>query len=115
MGDRLQADLAGLSELSTSLGAIATKIDGTQNAFLAATFDIGSVGVEAALGEFERTWDVGRTRIHEDITALGSMLGDSVKTYRQADEQIASALAPQETALARQETVQHGGGGHAAI
>jgi len=107
MGDRLQADLAGLSELSTSLVAIATKIDGTQNAFLAATFDIGSVGVEAALEEFERTWDVGRTRIHEDITALGSMLGDSVKTYRQADEQIASALTPQET-------VPHGGGGHAA-
>jgi hypothetical protein len=56
----------------------------------------------------ERTWDVGRTRIHEDITALGSIPGDSVKTYRQADGQIASALTPQET-------VQQGGGGHAAI
>ena len=95
MADRLQADLAGLSELSANLGAIATKIDGTQNAFLGASPDIGSVGIEAQLENFERTWDVGRQRIHDDINALGTMLSDSVKTYAQADEQIAAALAPQ--------------------
>lgn len=108
MADRLRADLAGLTELSTNLAAIATKIDGTQNAFLAASFDLGSVGVEAALEEFERTWDVGRTRIHDDISALGSMLGDSVTTYQQADQQIAGALAPQQTAP--QHAALHGGG-----
>jgi hypothetical protein len=92
MADRLQADLAGLSELSSNLGAIATKIDGTQNAFLAASFDVGSLPIEAALESFERTWDVGRKRIHDDIDALGTMLSDSVKTYKQADHQIAAAL-----------------------
>jgi hypothetical protein len=96
MADRLQADLAGLSELSTHLGSIATKIDGTQNAFLAATFDLGSASIEVALEGFERTWDVGRTRIHDDINALGTMLSDSVKTYRQTDEQMANALTPQD-------------------
>ncbi len=96
MADRLQADLAGLSELSANLGAIATKIDGTQNAFIAASFDIGSVAVEGALESFERTWDVGRKRIHDDIDALGSMLSDSVTTYTQADDQIAAALTPKD-------------------
>ena len=95
MADRLQADLAGLSELSKNLASIATKIDGTQNAFVEATFDLGSMDIEGALEDFERTWDVGRKRIHDDIDALGSMLGDSVKTYKQTDEQIAQALAPQ--------------------
>ena len=96
MADRLQADLAGLSELSKNLASIATQIDGTQNAFLGATLDLGSVAVEGALEDFERTWDVGRKRIHDDIDALGSMLGDSVTTYQQADEQIAEALTPQQ-------------------
>lgn len=107
MADRLQADLAGLSELSKNLASIATKIDGTQNAFLGATLDIGSVAVEGALEDFERTWDVGRKRIHDDIDALGSMLGDSVKTYQQADEQIAEALTPQQEPI--------GGHGRAAV
>jgi hypothetical protein len=107
VADRLQADLAGLSELSKNLASIATQIDGTQNAFLGATLDIGSVAVEGALEEFERTWDVGRKRIHDDIDALGSMLGDSVKTYQQADEQIAEALTPQQEPT--------GGHGRAAV
>lgn len=97
MADRLQADLAGLTELSSNLGSIATKIDGTQNAFVQASFDLGSVAIEAELEKFERTWDVGRKRIHDDIDALGTMLGDSVKTYQQADEQIAAALTPEDT------------------
>lgn len=96
MADRLQADLAGLTELSSNLGSIATQIDGTQNAFLAATFDLGSVNIEAALEGFERTWDVGRTRIHDDINALGTMLSDSVKTYQQTDDQIAQALTAED-------------------
>lgn len=94
MADKLQADLHGLSELSTHLGSIATKIDGTQNAFVAASFDIGSINIEGALESFERTWDVGRKRIHDDIDALGTMLSDSVTTYAQTDQQIAQALAP---------------------
>jgi len=97
VADRLQADLAGLSELSSNLGAIATKIDGTQNAFIGATADLGSVAIEAELENFERTWDVGRKRIHDDIDALGTMLSDSVKTYTQTDEQIAAALKPDDT------------------
>lgn len=107
MADRLQADLAGLSELSKNLGSIATKIDGTQNAFAAATFDLGSLAIEGALEDFERTWDVGRKRIHDDIDALGTMLSDSVKTYHQADEQIAGALTPQQE--------PQGGHGRAAV
>ncbi len=95
MADKLQADLHGLSELSTQLGSIAKKIDDTQNAFIAASFDIGSMDVEGALESFERTWDVGRKRIHDDIDALGTMLGDSVTTYEQTDQQIAQALAPE--------------------
>ena len=94
MADELHADLHGLSELSTHLGSIAKKIDDTQNAFIAASFDIGSLNVEGALESFERTWDVGRTRIHDDINALGTMLSDSVASYEQTDQQIAQALAP---------------------
>lgn len=101
MADRLQADLAGLTELSSNLGAIATKIDGTQNAFVQASFDIGSVLVEAALENFERAWDVGRQRIHDDINSLGTMLSDSVTTYAQADQQMAAALAPSDDPSAR--------------
>ena len=98
MADRLQADLAGLTELSSNLGSIATKIDGTQNAFIGATGELGSVLIEAELENFERTWDVGRKRIHDDIDSLGTMLSDSVKTYRQTDEQIAAALTPDDAA-----------------
>ena len=97
MAERLQADLDGLRDLASQLDSISTKIDNTQNAFLAASFDIGSVAVEGALESFERTWDVGRTRIHDDINALGSMLGDSADTYEQTDEQIAQALSTPET------------------
>ena len=98
MADRLQADLAGLSELSSNLASIATKIDGTQNAFVQASFDLGSVAIEAELENFERTWDVGRKRIHDDIDSLGTMLSDSAKTYQQTDEQIAAALTPDDSA-----------------
>jgi uncharacterized phage infection (PIP) family protein YhgE len=97
MADRLQADLAGLSELSTNLSSIATKIDGTQNAFIQASFDLGSALIEAELENFERTWDVGRKRIHDDIDSLGTMLSDSVKTYKQTDTQMADALKPDDT------------------
>jgi Excreted virulence factor EspC, type VII ESX diderm len=98
VADRLQADLAGLSELSKNLGSIATKIDGTQNAFVQASFDLGSVAIEAELENFERTWDVGRKRIHDDIDSLGTMLSDSVKTYAQTDDNLAAALKPDDTA-----------------
>jgi predicted nucleotide-binding protein len=98
VADRLQADLAGLSELSSNLGSIASKIDGTQNAFVQASFDLGSVAIEAELENFERTWDVGRKWIHDDIDSLGTMLSDSVKTYTQTDEQIAAALTPDDAA-----------------
>jgi hypothetical protein len=97
MADRLQADLAGLTELSSNLASIATKIDGTQNAFVQASFDIGSVLIEAELENFERTWDVGRKRIHDDIDSLGTMLSDSVKTYKQTDDHLAEALKPDNT------------------
>ena len=97
MADRLQADLAGLTELSSNLGVIATKIDGTQNAFVQASFDLGSVAVEAELENFERTWDVGRKRIHDDIDSLGTMLSDSVKAYTQTDDNLATALKPDDT------------------
>jgi hypothetical protein len=107
VADRLQADLAGLTELSSNLGSIATKIDGTQNAFIQASFDLGSVAIEAELENFERTWDVGRKRIHDDIDALGTMLSDSVQTYQQTDEQIAAALTPQQE--------PQGGHGRAAV
>lgn len=110
MADKLQADLLGLSDLSTNLASIAKKIDDTQNAFIAASFDIGSLNIEGALESFERTWDVGRTRIHDDIDALGTMLSDSVKTYEQTDQQIAQALAPDPSADA-----PHQGHGHAAV
>jgi uncharacterized phage infection (PIP) family protein YhgE len=108
VADRLQADLAGLSELSTNLGSIATKIDDTQNAFVQASFDLGSVLIEAELENFERTWDVGRKRIHDDIDSLGTMLSDSVKTYKQADQQIADALKPDDAP-------QQGSHGRAAV
>ena len=108
MADKLQADLHGLSELSTHLGSIAKKIDDTQNAFIAASFDIGSLAIEGALESFERTWDVGRKRIHDDIDALGSMLSDSVATYEQTDQQIAQALAPEPTS-------KPGGHGRASV
>lgn len=109
MADRLQADLAGLSELSSNLASIATKIDGTQNAFVQASFDLGSVAIEAELENFERTWDVGRKRIHDDIDSLGTMLSDSVKTYQQADSQIAQALTKHD------DGPQHNRGARAAV
>jgi alpha-D-ribose 1-methylphosphonate 5-triphosphate synthase subunit PhnG len=93
MADHLKVDSSALRELSTQLSTIATDIDGTQNAFLAGSFDIGSVSVVAALEDFERTWDVGRKRIHDDIDALGSMLSDSADTYDSTDQQIAQALS----------------------
>jgi hypothetical protein len=92
MADRLKVDSGALRELSGQLTQIASDIDGTQNAFLAGSFDIGSVGIVAALESFERTWDVGRKRIHDDIDALGTMLSDSADTYDQTDTQIAQAL-----------------------
>ena len=109
MAERLQADLDGLRDVSSQLTAIATQIDGTQNAFLAASLDIGSVAVEAALEDFERTWDVGRKRIHDDIDALGSMLDDSADTYQQTDQQVAQAFTPADDEPAG------GGGGGAAV
>ena len=93
--------------MSSQLAAIATKIDGTQNAFLAASADIGSLTVEGALEDFERTWDVGRKRIHDDIDALGSMLDDSADTYQQTDQQVAQAFTPDD------EPAGGGGGGSA--
>ncbi|MFW8745037.1 type VII secretion target [Mesorhizobium japonicum] len=96
MADHLKVDSAALRELSGQLSKIATDIDGTQNAFVAATFDLGSLPIEAALEDFERTWGVGRKRIHDDIDALGSMLSDSADTYDSTDQQIAHALTKQD-------------------
>jgi hypothetical protein len=92
MADQLKVDSAALRELSGQLSKIATDVDGTQNAFFGAYLDIGSDPIVSALEDFERTWDVGRKRIHDDIDALGSMLSDSADTYDSTDEQIAKAL-----------------------
>jgi hypothetical protein len=92
MADQLKVDSGALRELSGQLSKIATDIDGTQDAFSGAYLDIGSDPVVNALEDFERTWDVGRKRIHDDIDALGSMLSDSADTYDSTDQQIAKAL-----------------------
>lgn len=95
MADHLKVDSSALRGLSAQLSTIATDIDGTQNAFVAATFDLGSLNIEGQLETFERTWDVGRTRIHDDINALGSMLSDSADAYDKTDAQIATSLTAQ--------------------
>lgn len=96
MADRLQADLAALSELATHLAAVRDGMESTKNPLFGGAWDVGSLAIAGQLEQFERTWDVGRTRIVESADALEGMLSESVVVYADTDVQIAAAFEVQD-------------------
>lgn len=97
MADRLQADLAALSELASDLATVRDRMEAAKNPLFGDSWSVGSAAIGAKLEEFARTWDVGRTRIVESANALEGMLTESVAVYAETDEQIAAAFDVQDT------------------
>jgi hypothetical protein len=93
----LEVDLTGLESLSGRLEGIRQSLRGTRDTVDAVRGDLGSGELADALDRFEEHWRDGRDRLDASAQALGTMLRESVRAYRSADDQLAQAIeAPQQ-------------------
>lgn len=105
MADRLLVDLMGLGELQRDLTTVHSTLEKAHKRVDASDDAIGSGTVQDALHDFDHRWGDKRDKMSESTKALADMLGSSVETYTETDEQLAHAL---------QVNDENGGGGPAA-
>lgn len=88
----LEVDLTGLESLSGRLDGIRQSLRSTRDTVDAVRGDLGSGELADALDRFEEHWRDGRERLDASAEALGTMLRESVRAYRSADDQLAHAI-----------------------
>lgn len=88
----LSVDLDGLSDFAGRLARINDALDGAKRALRGHDDDLGDGTVVSALDRFEDRWRDGREKIEDNATTLGTMVTESVATYRQADNDLAGSL-----------------------
>lgn len=90
--DRLNVDLDGLEQFSSTLENIRKTMDGTRNLFDAYSADMGSGKVTSALDHFDSNWHDGRKEIDGKLQSLSQMADKAVQQFRSADTQLGSEL-----------------------
>ncbi len=101
MPDRLEVDLDGLEAFAANLESIRARLDATRDFVRGFEDDLGSGKVADAMDHFEGHWSDGRKKIDANAGTLASMASESVKAYRQADDQLRASL---------EESMNSGGG-----
>ncbi len=88
----LYVDLDGLSDFADRLGRIVRALDAAKNALRGHDHALGDDTVVDALHRFEDRWRDGREKITDNATSLGTMVTESVRTFRQVDQDLATAI-----------------------
>jgi ABC-type transporter Mla subunit MlaD len=96
MGDQgvpdLQVDLDGLTAFAARLDRIRSALESARETLRGYDDALGDPRVVRELERFEDRWRDGREKIEANAETLSTMVTESVRTYREADDELASAL-----------------------
>ncbi len=89
----LVVDLDGLDRLAGALERIQSQLARAKADLHAGSDVLGDSEVVDGLDRFEERWRDGRKSISENAETLHTMLTESVRTYTDADQQLAAGLS----------------------
>ncbi|MCW2581865.1 MAG: hypothetical protein JWQ53_655 [Klenkia sp.] len=92
MSDRLRVDLGQLEEAARQLDSVGHEFQQAGNLVDDARSAVGHDGLAAQLDHFADGWKVRREDLLEDMTRLAGMTHEAVRTYRDVDDDLASAF-----------------------
>ena len=96
MAGYMDIDLEALGALARDLQTLHTDLSSGSAA--AAGDGIGSPRLTQAVTAFADDWAIARGRMLESIAAVGAMAEGAKTTFTQAEDELAKALAPSDTA-----------------
>lgn len=96
MAPYMNIDLEALAALARDLQTLHTDL--SSGSASAAGDGIGSPRLQQAVTAFADDWAIARGRMLESIAAVGAMSEGAAKTFTQAEDELAAALAPTDTA-----------------
>ena len=91
----LQVDLDGLTDFAARLDRIRSALEAAQDDLRGHDGALGHERVVDGLSRFEDRWRDGRDKIEANAETLSTMVTESVRTYRQTDDDLAGALTTQ--------------------
>jgi len=92
----MDIDLEALGALARDLQTLHTDL--SSGSAGVAGEGIGSPRLQQAVTAFADDWAIARGRMLESIAAVGAMAEGAAKTLTQADDELAAALTPTDTA-----------------
>lgn len=91
MSDHLRADLPAISQVSQSLGILASEFTS-----ITKVADVGGAagdsGLASALSDFANDWSDKRTALIGQMQELSKLAGEAVQEYRKTDNTLAHAI-----------------------
>jgi hypothetical protein len=87
MADRLNADVDALELFASQLDVTRSQFDATAKSI--SCDGLGDPRLTAALADFSQRWGTHREVLDSYFSALSRMVGDSAKTLRQQDANLA--------------------------
>lgn len=94
MGDGYRVDLGAMTSLVSTLQHAEESMTSANDALKdASPQDLGSAGLDSAGKDFQDTWEYGIGKIADLAGKMAGGLGDTLKTYRSAEDSI-SKLFP---------------------
>ena len=92
MGD-LEVDLSGLTRLASALDRISDGLEAARGELRGFADSLGDEQVVDGVERFEDRWRDGRKDLRENAETLATMLTESVRAYRQVDQDLAAGLS----------------------
>lgn len=89
MADKLNADVDALEIFASQLDVTRSQFDATSQDVSGAGSGLGDTRLSSALADFDAKWRAHREVLDSYFSALSRMVGDSAKTLRQQDAQLA--------------------------
>jgi hypothetical protein len=88
----LQVDLDALDDFGSRLDTIKQELDSSNRIIGSYESDYGSDKVRDAMHHFDSHWHDGRKHVEDSAGVLANMAHEAVKTFRQADQDMAKKL-----------------------
>ncbi len=96
MAQYMDIDLEALATLARDLRTLHTDL--SSGSAGASGDGVGSPRLQQAVTAFADDWAIARGRMLESIAAVGAMAEGAAKTFTQAEDELAAALTPTDTA-----------------
>jgi hypothetical protein len=97
VGEWIRADLTRIGQVAGQITAIGGEFERATSLVEGYADVLGSPVVAAALGEFAGNWAIHRGRLLADLGKEADLARAAVAAYKGTDDQLASALARQES------------------